>query len=257
MLKISRAPIPSGAIGLAKAFELVCGHRIADEHIISAEKSYADEFVAVNGTPIPESDKAGRDRSETLGRLRRDLAISEHLARTEADRIFREALASGALVARISKNNDDREVADIGEWFIPPLFEYEPGFRSDYVSEWHERDDYGNRRILRPIPEQPGPPTNFDDGTLYRVFLNQAEFTAWLAGSSLTRLIPPPTGKQSKLWKYFEENFSGTVPPPADEPRKTLRGKLLQWDKALHPLDDDTLKKAIDRYNESLAARGR
>jgi hypothetical protein len=74
-----------------------------------------------------------------------------------------------------------------------------------------------------------------------------------LEKQSNNHLGPPPTGKLAKLWKYFETHFSGPIPRPGEEPRQTLRGKILEWDKALSPLDEGTLKKAIDSYNERLA----
>jgi hypothetical protein len=74
-----------------------------------------------------------------------------------------------------------------------------------------------------------------------------------LEKQSNNHLEPPPTGKLAKLWKYFETHFSGPIPRPSEEPRQTLKGKILEWDKALSPLDEGTLKKAIDSYNERLA----
>jgi hypothetical protein len=63
----------------------------------------------------------------------------------------------------------------------------------------------------------------------------------------------PTTGKKPKLRKYFEEHFSEGVPSPSLEPRKTLQGKLLEWDSTLAPLDLGTLKTAIDEYNASIS----
>jgi hypothetical protein len=77
-----------------------------------------------------------------------------------------------------------------------------------------------------------------------------------LEKQSNNHLEPPPTGKLAKLWKYFETHFLGPIPRPSEEPRQTLRGKILEWDKALSPLDEGTLKKAIDGYNERLATLG-
>jgi hypothetical protein len=64
----------------------------------------------------------------------------------------------------------------------------------------------------------------------------------------------PTTGKKPKLWLYFREHFPAGVPNPSLEPRQTLQGKLLKWDKDLSPLDLGTLKTAIDEYNQSLSS---
>jgi hypothetical protein len=39
------------------------------------------------------------------------------------------------------------------------------------------------------------------------------------------------------------------VPDPAQKPRKALKSDLITWDPTLKPLDEATLKKAIDEYN--------
>jgi hypothetical protein len=56
-------------------------------------------------------------------------------------------------------------------------------------------------------------------------------------------------GKQPRIWEYFKEHYPKGVPNPANCPRKVLKHKLLKWDSRLAPLDDDTLKKAIDKHN--------
>jgi hypothetical protein len=42
------------------------------------------------------------------------------------------------------------------------------------------------------------------------------------------------------------------VPEPADYPRKALKADLLQRDRTLSPLDEETLKSTIDEYNRSI-----
>jgi len=202
--KISRAPIPAGTVGLAKAFELVCEHRISDwREIVSQMEASSAELESKNIRYSKRSRKRVRDlaidrwsvvtltdddfspEQKEVMRVGKELEIlakRKQAARTDADRIMREALASGALVARI-RNPDDGEdypVPDAQEWLVS--FEYDPGFRNDYVEDWHATIE-GRRQITRPMPDQPGPPAFFADSeTLHRVFFFEAEFTGWLGG---------------------------------------------------------------------------
>jgi hypothetical protein len=78
------------------------------------------------------------------------------------------------------------------------------------------------------------------------------------AASSPTRAAPvadassPVVGKRPRIMEYLIEHYPGGVPDPAHSPRKILRAALLKWDHGLQPLDEGTLKKAIDEYNASL-----
>ena len=56
-------------------------------------------------------------------------------------------------------------------------------------------------------------------------------------------------GKQPRIWQYLKEHYPEGVPKPALCARKMLKNKLLKWDFHLSPLDEGTLKKAIDKYN--------
>jgi hypothetical protein len=58
-------------------------------------------------------------------------------------------------------------------------------------------------------------------------------------------------GKVPRIELYFKEHYPNGVPNPAHCPRKALKNKLLKWDSDLTPLDEGTLKKAIDKYNAS------
>jgi hypothetical protein len=132
------------------------------------------------------------------------------------------------------------------------------------IDEWNNRDRNGSKRLVyfrleewkallsklggaAPSVAVVPPDASRDDSQNHICGAPQLE------KQSNNHLGSPPTGKLAKLWKYFETHFSGPIPRPSEEPRQTLRGKILEWDKALFPLDDGTLKKAIDRYNERLA----
>jgi hypothetical protein len=59
-------------------------------------------------------------------------------------------------------------------------------------------------------------------------------------------------GKQPRILKYLSEHFPAGVPEPGLYPRKTLQFEILEKDSGLRPLDQGTLKKAIEKYNASL-----
>ena len=60
-------------------------------------------------------------------------------------------------------------------------------------------------------------------------------------------------GKQPRILKFLSEHFPAGVPEPGLCPRYILKADLLKWDPNLKPLDDATLKKAIETYNAGLA----
>ena len=59
-------------------------------------------------------------------------------------------------------------------------------------------------------------------------------------------------GKQPRILKYLREHFPAGVPEPGLCPRNILKSDILEWDPRLDPLDEATLKKAIEKYNASL-----
>jgi hypothetical protein len=66
---------------------------------------------------------------------------------------------------------------------------------------------------------------------------------------SVAKEVSQSAGKQPRIREYFKEHYPKGIPNPAHCPRKTLKDKLLSWDPRLAPLDEGTLKKAIDNYN--------
>jgi hypothetical protein len=63
------------------------------------------------------------------------------------------------------------------------------------------------------------------------------------------KAAPSEKGKRPKIKRYLAEMFPNGVPDPAHCPRKTLKADLLKRDKSLDPLDEATLKGAIEEYN--------
>jgi hypothetical protein len=60
-------------------------------------------------------------------------------------------------------------------------------------------------------------------------------------------------GKQPRILKLLSKRFPDGVPEPGLCPRRTLKSDILEWDPSLNPLDEATLKKAIDKYNEDFS----
>jgi hypothetical protein len=88
----------------------------------------------------------------------------------------------------------------------------------------------------------------------------QLPLPSWWADSASTPIevltdTKPDTGalgKQPRILKYLSEHFPGEVPEPGPCPRHTLKSDILEWDPGLEPLDEATLKKAIEKHNASL-----
>ena len=62
-------------------------------------------------------------------------------------------------------------------------------------------------------------------------------------------------GKHLRIKEYLAEYYPEGVDGPAYVPRRGLQKKLIEWDQSLKPLDNGTLKKAIDEYNASLKSK--
>jgi hypothetical protein len=79
------------------------------------------------------------------------------------------------------------------------------------------------------------------------------DFLYWLAKQPKpqTKATPEPSekGKRPKIKRLLAEMYPNGVPDPAHCPRKTLKADLLKRDKSLDPLDEATLKAAIEEYN--------
>ena len=68
-----------------------------------------------------------------------------------------------------------------------------------------------------------------------------------------TAAIPSRSpGKQPRILKYLSTHFSDRVPEPGLCPRQTLKADILKWDPGLSPLDEATLKTAIEKHNAGL-----
>jgi hypothetical protein len=86
---------------------------------------------------------------------------------------------------------------------------------------------------------------------------------SWWSDSDVTHpasekvVGPKPRGvasKQPRIKIYLAEHYPDGVPDPGIVPRKNLKNQILAWDTSLGPLDEGTLKRAIDQYNDDLSA---
>jgi hypothetical protein len=144
---------------------------------------------------------------------------------------------------------------------------------SGEVRAWEAADDMPMSRI---------PPADWrtsEPDLAYEVLVSTEDFEHWLPGVlpetkevSWEELLkqhavkppaPAPTPKRAERGKrprikallakdFPTKDFPKGVPEPAFCPRKELIRKLLKAEPTLAPLDEDTLKKAIDEYNAGL-----
>lgn len=103
------------------------------------------------------------------------------------------------------------------------------------------------------------------DGCEIVVMINEKDFRYWVA--LLYPEVPPQNtqrktqarGKKPLILGYLKEMFpvekypSG-VPEAAYCPRKKLKAELIEKDKRLASLHDDTLREAINQYNASVGS---
>ena len=68
----------------------------------------------------------------------------------------------------------------------------------------------------------------------------------------ITKVKRRSLGKTPRIRDYLIQHYPEGVPDPAHCPRKALKNSLIEWDQQLFPLDDGTLKKAIDAHNANL-----
>jgi len=104
--------------------------------------------------------------------------------------------------------------------------------------------DFAQRHHL-PSPswwaDSPNTPTEVPNDTKVKVAKSNAE-----------ALASRSAGKQPRILKYLSEHFPDGVPEPGLCPRRILKSDILEWDPRLDPLDEATLKKAIEKHNAGL-----
>jgi hypothetical protein len=91
---------------------------------------------------------------------------------------------------------------------------------------------------------KPIPPSQWHYEDYLEVMVSNIDFCTWLNRQPAEP--KPKVGKVPLIMEHLKEMFPNGVPDPAHCPRKQLRADLLAKDKRLDPLDDATLKRAID-----------
>ena len=117
--------------------------------------------------------------------------------------------------------------------------------------EWQRRGDVADQinaeADLEPDPDGvPGP---------IGVYVNGDDFRYWLSKQNQPaqpKAKPARGTKFPLIINHLKEMFPAGVPDKADCPRKTLKADLVTKDKRLAPLDEATLKTAIEEYNSSI-----
>jgi hypothetical protein len=77
------------------------------------------------------------------------------------------------------------------------------------------------------------------------VGVSENDLQAWLAKSR-----PDAVGKRPRIVKHLATLYPDGVPHAGLAPRKALKADLLRRDSGLAPLDEATLKVAIEAYNK-------
>jgi len=152
----------------------------------------------------------------------------------------RSLLSSKKLVATgLDATNGRREIISSSEWLdLWPMFATNravgPGrvFNEVQVFEMSASD----------TPQ--GTPTEVPNDTKVNVVNTNT-------GAVASRSV----GKQPRILRYLSERFPDGVPEPGLCPRHSLKSDILEWDPRLGPLDEATLKKAIENHNASLGKR--
>jgi hypothetical protein len=112
-------------------------------------------------------------------------------------------------------------------------------------------------KVLAGMAESPAERTNVpgaEGGVVSLDTLSQVRTSTVGRTGSVARA---DVGKRPRIKVYLTEHYPNGVPSPAHTPRKILRSDLLKWDRGLAPLDEGTLKLAIEEFNAGLPDRDR
>jgi hypothetical protein len=139
--------------------------------------------------------------------------------------------------------------------------------RTDEVASWKEPYSIVNSEYRSEGPPQRIVPAEWRtievdlatdaDGSHYSVSVDTKEFREWLRQQPQAVQKPSPAqrkalGKRPRIKVLLAEQYPNGVPDPSYCNRQTLAEELCKIDPALKPLDQGTLKAAIDEYNGGL-----
>jgi hypothetical protein len=205
---------------------------------------------------------------------------TEHLGLSagKAQRMLREACATGDIRTK-------QMVVRAGEWVEEPTkpsdwakdeidieWQRREGITADTEKKWylldvekfpdsmreaHEKVLAARRKLVM-LGVDPRDLVDPDDDSV-GIFVSRDDFQYWLdelkppSGTGPAKEKKPAKGGKAPLIiEHLKELYPQGVPDPSHCPRKALKADLLARDKRLEPLDDATLKSAIDAFNHSI-----
>ena len=105
-------------------------------------------------------------------------------------------------------------------------------------------------------PYDRGDDAELDEGGGCVVEVSAQDFLYWLEKQpkpqTKVEAQSSEKGKRPKIKRLLAEMYPNGVPDPAHCPRKALKADLLKRDKSLDPLDEATLKIAIEEFNAEI-----
>jgi hypothetical protein len=122
-------------------------------------------------------------------------------------------------------------------------------FDGTEVRDWHSHSE-DPRRAARPplaLTEEVDP----SGSRRWVIVVKEDDLLRWLNG----QLKKGQTGKQPRILRLLAGMFPGLVPDPSLHPRKILKADLIEADPSLAPLDEATLKAAIEKHNAKQSDR--
>jgi len=197
------------------------------------------------------------------------------LSAGKAQRMLREVCATGDIrtTQMVLRNGTwVKEPTKPSDWAKDEIdieWQRREGTTADTEKEWHLLDVekfpddlreahekvLAARRKLMMLGVDPRDLDDPDDDSV-GIFVNGDDFHHWLnelkSPSGTKPEKPVKGGKAPLIIEHLKALFPEGVPEPSLCPRKALKADLLARDKRLEPLDDATLKSAIDAYNLSI-----
>lgn len=233
--------ISENGIALSAAYQRWCEISIPAWAEILAEYSDANRALIADGMSSAGLWWARCDRRVNQDRAGANIARAQRSAAST----MREALAVGDLVAHIRDPNT-REILTPIVWSSDNLQNYWRGKSSDDAllpleSDFVSPDD----------PDSPGPWAQIN-GHRRRVFITKPAFERWSGIQEKRDLAGASQGKTPRIRKWLEMEYPKGVPEPALAPRKGMKNKILEAHPYLLPLDDKTLRTAIELFNATL-----
>jgi hypothetical protein len=201
--------------------------------------------------PLPRSERI--DFSQAVNEVEQELGVTK----AEAVMLLSQAVAEGKIgvedrrqaVEEAFKEAAER-LKELTKRFPPPATRPHPA-PADEVAQ----------PLVLPKPQRyapgayPAPPAAAPSRGRVELWVHILDEKRWIKvdRADLRRWFDEPAqqavGKRPRIKSHLAKLYPDGVPDPAFCPRKELRAELLMQDPRLTPLDEATLKTAIDEYN--------